>query len=588
MDHVPRESSSKPTSAHHLVEADDLRSALADRRLEMLFCPRVHCRTGTLAGFEVLPRWSHPKAGTIEAQDLLDMAGARGLVDELAGEMAEQSLTWLEQWRDAAPHEALGGRVLQSLRLSLSLPAHSAAWPSLLNTLEQRCRDHRISLEAITLQIAAPFLLEDAPALESLENPGTRGFRLCLDGITMDEVSRLEEVSALFSEIKADRHLVAVAATSEGARLALSSIIDLAHRQGLIVVASRVEDQATLDCLCELGCSLVQGPLVSLPLPGAEVLEWFHRREGRREARRLDALRATGLLDTSPEERFDRWTRLARHLLEAPITLVTMVDRDRLWFKSRQGLDAAEVPRDIAFCHSTIQLDELMEIPDARRDERFSDNPLVTGPPHIRFYAGQPLCLATGEKVGSLCIIETQPRRLEEEEKQLLSYLALHVEEELAARLPDTRANDAGLLDETMFRARASSAFSLCRRFGFNTVLIRIRMTNIPRIQQLYGAAAGEELVEQLGTVIARAADPAELVGRLGNDVVALLMEATLGEVRALCEELEIAILEWNGQRPRAAPRIDCHIDVASAAFDEQEALDDMGEGAWTRYATID
>jgi EAL domain-containing protein (putative c-di-GMP-specific phosphodiesterase class I)/GGDEF domain-containing protein len=550
----------------------------------MLFCPRVHCRTGTLAGFEVLPRWSHPEGGTLDAQDLMEMAHARGL----AGEMAEHSLAWLSHWRDSAPHEPLGSRVLETLRLALPLPAHSPTWPALFDTLEQRCRDHGIPPETITLEIAAPVLLDNAPALESLEDPRARGFRLCLAGVSADEAPRLQDISALFSEIKADGPLITEATVSEEYRDALRSVIDLGDRQASPLVAPGVEDQATLDCLCELGCSLAQGSLISPPLPGAEVLEWFRGREGRREAHRLDTLAATGLLDTSPEERFDRLTHLAQHLLEVPITLITLVDRDRQWFKSRQGLDIPEIPRDIAFCHSTIQLDELMEIPDARRDVRFRDNPLVTGPPYIRFYAGQPLCLATGEKVGSLCIIETQPRTLEEDEKQLLSYLALHVEEELAARLPDARANVSGLLDEAMFLARATSAFSLCRRFGFNAVLIRVCMTNIPRIKQLHGAAAAEALIQQVGAVIAEAAIPAELVGRLGDDVVALLMEATLGEVRALCEQLEAAILEWNGRGPPGAPRIDCHIDVASDTFDEEDALDDMGEEAWTRYATID
>ncbi|WP_280140894.1 sensor domain-containing diguanylate cyclase [Halomonas daqiaonensis] len=333
---------------------------------------------------------------------------------------------------------------------------------------------------------------------------------------------------------------------------------------------------------------MVQGDLVSPPLPGSEVLEWFRVRERQREAQRLEALRATGLLDTSPEERFDRLTRLAQHLLEVPVTLITMVDRDRQWFKSRQGLEVQETPRDIAFCHSTIQRDELMEVPDARRDERFSENPLVTGPPYIRFYAGQPLCLATGEKLGSLCIIETQPRRLEEHEKELLSYLAEHVEEELAARFPVTRDNTSGLLDESMFLIRANSALSLCRQFGFNTVLAKVSVTNIPSIQERHGDAAVDELIQQLGSVITTAATPAELVGRYGNDVVVLLMEATLGEVRALCEELEIAILEWISQRPDGKPGIDCHIYVASATFDENATLDSIWAGEWTRYATID
>lgn len=492
MNHQPGESSSAPPSALHLVKEDDLRGALAARQLAIRFRPRIYCRTGTLKGFEVLPCWAHPEAGRIEAGELLEMAQARGLVDELASEMAEQSLTWLNRWRELAPDEPLGNRVLEEVRLSLPLPAPPPTSSVLLDTLAQYCRDHGVPPETITLELAAPCSPEDAQGLESS------------------------------------------------------------------------------------------------PLAGGEVLEWFRRRERRREAQRLEALEATGLLDTSPEERFDRLTRLAQHLLEVPITLITMVDRDRQWFKSRQGLAITETPRDIAFCHSTIQQDELMEVPDARRDERFRENPLVTGPPFIRFYAGQPLCLATGEKVGSLCIIESHPRRLKEQEKALLSCLALQVEEELAARLSDTQANAAGLLDETMFLDRVASAFSLCRRFGFNTVLVRVCMTQTDRIASWHGEAEDDDPIRQLRLVIAEAAIPAELVGRRGKDVIALLMEATLGEVRALCKDIEFAILDWNARRPRGAPRVYCQIDVVSATFDAHESLEDIWDGPWTRYATID
>lgn len=114
------------------------------------------------------------------------------------------------------------------------------------------------------------------------------------------------------------------------------------------------------------------------------------------ETQRLQALRAQAILDTPAEERFDRLTRLAQHMLGAKMALVSLVDADRQWFKSRQGLDACETGRDISFCGHAILDDAIFEITDANLDPRFADNPLVTGPPHIRFYAGAPLATADG------------------------------------------------------------------------------------------------------------------------------------------------------------------------------------------------
>lgn len=149
------------------------------------------------------------------------------------------------------------------------------------------------------------------------------------------------------------------------------------------------------------------------------------------EPQRLRALRAQAILDTPAEDRFDRLTRLARHMLGVPIALVSLVDSDRQWFKSRQGLDACETGRDISFCGHAILDDAIFEIADASLDPRFAGNPLVTGPPHIRFYAGAPLSSVDGFRVGTLCIIDDKPRRLSAEDRNALRDLADCVEAEI-------------------------------------------------------------------------------------------------------------------------------------------------------------
>jgi len=143
-----------------------------------------------------------------------------------------------------------------------------------------------------------------------------------------------------------------------------------------------------------------------------------------KERERIAHLKSYELLDTEVDEKFDRLTRLASTLTEAPIATLTLVDTDRQWFKSRVGLEGREGPRETAFCAHAILGDEIMVVEDATKDERFFDNPLVTGDPKIRFYAGAPLVTKQGLGLGTLCIIDRKPRKLTDEDRRILLDLA--------------------------------------------------------------------------------------------------------------------------------------------------------------------
>lgn len=145
------------------------------------------------------------------------------------------------------------------------------------------------------------------------------------------------------------------------------------------------------------------------------------------ETERLRALRSYKILDTKPEERFDELTQLAAIICDAPISLITLLDADRQWFKSRVGLDVEETPRAQAFCTHAIMQPELFVVPDATKDERFAHNTLVTGDPRIRFYAGAPLATADGHLLGTLCVIDRKPRTLTENQKTALQILGRQV-----------------------------------------------------------------------------------------------------------------------------------------------------------------
>lgn len=169
---------------------------------------------------------------------------------------------------------------------------------------------------------------------------------------------------------------------------------------------------------------------------------------------RVRALCALHILDTPQEERFDRLTRLARAAFSAPIALVSLIDDDRQWFKSRAGLAVTQTPRSISFCTHAVAASTMLVVPDADLDPRFAHNPLVLGPPHIRFYAGQPIYSADGHPLGTLCVIDRAPRQFSDADRRQLRDLAALVEMEInhgamiAARLQaeqDLRDMNAGL-----------------------------------------------------------------------------------------------------------------------------------------------
>jgi GAF domain-containing protein len=149
---------------------------------------------------------------------------------------------------------------------------------------------------------------------------------------------------------------------------------------------------------------------------------------------RLAALRELLILDTPPEERFDKVVRFAADEFDMPIALLSLIDENRQWFKANVGLDACETGRDISFCAHAILQPDILVIPDSRADPRFADNPIVTGEPYVIFYAGAPLILASGFAVGTLCLIDHKPRQLDATEMAILTTLRDLLLEEMEAK----------------------------------------------------------------------------------------------------------------------------------------------------------
>ena len=254
------------------------------------------------------------------------------------------------------------------------------------------------------------------------------------------------------------------------------------------------------------------------------------------EESRLKALRSLNILDTPPEERFDRYTRMAKRMFGVPIALVSLVDENRQWFKSCFGLPVRETPRDISFCGHAILGKEVFVIPDALQDERFADNPLVTEEPHIRFYAGCPLSSIDGSKLGTLCIIDREPRQFTPEDIDTLSDLASMVERELATLEIATVDELTGITNRRGFMSLAKYILNLCTREKLPATLAFMDLNGFKPINDTYGHAEGDRALIEFSNELKSGLRNSDLFARLGGDEFTILLANTT------CDDAELVI----------------------------------------------
>ncbi|ROL65633.1 GGDEF domain-containing protein [Pseudomonas protegens] len=286
------------------------------------------------------------------------------------------------------------------------------------------------------------------------------------------------------------------------------------------------------------------------------------------EALRIQTLRELNVLDTSPEERFDRLTRLAKRLFNVPIALVSLVDADRQWFKSCVGLSATQTPRDISFCGHAILGDQLLTVCDAELDERFHDNPLVVGEPGIRFYAGCPLTVPNGSKLGTLCLIDVKPRDLDDEERALLRDLARMAEQELAAVQMASMDEMTLLSNRRGFEALARHALGVCKRLEKPATLLFFDLNEFKHINDSYGHAEGDGALKTFADVLRIAFRESDVIGRLGGDeFVALLSAADHVETSAIMARLGEILDERNATLKRG---YDIRFSVGQIEYDPE------------------
>ncbi|MGX9965304.1 EAL domain-containing protein [Roseomonas sp. F4] len=280
------------------------------------------------------------------------------------------------------------------------------------------------------------------------------------------------------------------------------------------------------------------------------------------ETERLKALHATGILDTPTDARFDAFARLAAHLAGTPMALVSLIDADRQWFKAAIGLDLRQTPRRTSFCaHAILDPDAVMVVEDAAQDPRFADNPLVFGPPHIRFYAGAPIIDRDGHALGTLCVLDREPRQMSAAAADALADIAQGVAAAIELRGSLESAQSAalrdpltGLANRPLFEQRLEEAIAQARApDGHGFAVFCLDLDRFKAVNDLLGHAGGDALLREAARRLMASVRDADTVARLGGDEFAVILSGpvTHGEADALAVRLIEALsapFEYAGQ----------------------------------------
>lgn len=253
------------------------------------------------------------------------------------------------------------------------------------------------------------------------------------------------------------------------------------------------------------------------------------------EAERLASLKSLHILDTPIEERFDRITRIAQRVFGVPIALISLMDGNRQWFKSVQGLSATETSREVSFCGHAIHSGKPLVVQDATKDRRFFDNPLVTESPNIRFYAGYPITSPEGFPVGTVCIVDNRARSLSADDKRILGDLSALAEQELhIGRMGEVEQQLRSALSEAERRASIDGLTRLWNRAAIERILagemdrarrsgqpLCVFMTDIDRFKSVndtHGHQTGDRAIAETASRLQSSLRAYDSVGRLGGD----------------------------------------------------------------------
>lgn len=272
------------------------------------------------------------------------------------------------------------------------------------------------------------------------------------------------------------------------------------------------------------------------------------------EKLRLEKLRALKILDSAPEERLDRLTRMAKRMFGVDISVLSLIDDGRQWFKSKASeMDLPdETPREISFCGHAILGNEVFVVEDTHDDHRFKDNPLVTYNPKIRFYAGYPLKVNNGSALGTLCIMDTEPREFEPEDLQLLKDLGVMAEQEIAALQLATLDELTLISNRRGFTALAKHSLAICKRKNLSASILLIDLNKFKPINDKFGHAEGDRALIVFANILREVFRESDVFGRIGGDEFAvMMMDVDTENTQLIIERFQAELTAYNKQAAR-------------------------------------
>ena len=300
------------------------------------------------------------------------------------------------------------------------------------------------------------------------------------------------------------------------------------------------------------------------------------------EKARIRALKRLSLLDSPAEERFDRYTRLAQKVFDVSVVAIGLVDQEREWFKSKQGLDVDETPRDMSFCGQAILGREPLVVPNALEDPRFVNNPLVTGSEHIRFYAGAPLVTQQGFRLGALSLFDTSPRQLNTNDCLTLQDLAAMVVDEMYVNV-DGLTQVADLLG---LQTASEHILATSRRHGWPATLLMFDLDGFKLINDRFGHLEGNNALVTFSKALRRVFRASDVVARVGGDEFCVLLpHSTVYEAEVCLNRLRRAVIRSN----ETCARFDLRYSVGIVEYDadrHQTFQDLMADADKDMYST--
>jgi diguanylate cyclase (GGDEF)-like protein len=299
------------------------------------------------------------------------------------------------------------------------------------------------------------------------------------------------------------------------------------------------------------------------------------------EAQRIQAVRSYEILDTPPEVDFDALTRVAAHAFGTPAAVIGLMDSDRLWFKSRLGLDVPQLDRQIAFCaHALMLPDEVLVVEDLRQDQRFVGNPLVMHLPRLCFYAGAPLIDRNGYALGTIAVVDTQPRTFSTAECALLQDMSTLVIGALESRQRANQLSHLAMTDyltrlanRVQFERTLTSEMAHSRRTGEPFTVFLMDLDGFKVVNDTFGHAAGDEVLCEVANRMTLQIRAEDLLARIGGDEFVLFMRQSDGDsveslAKRIAEAVALPISLSNGKQ------ISVGISIGIAKF--TDAIDSL------------